>query len=106
MNGFEFYHFLFQNLVPGQMVSHPNGNNNVYNFIQWIGNDINDMSLQFDMHNGNIKSIPRNIIELAKEAFNADQDVIINGPWLIQNEYNRGSCAASVLRFLLETYQD
>jgi hypothetical protein len=100
MNGFEFYQYLFNNLIPGQIISEPNQNGNTYNFIQWQNNG----SLKFDMHNGNIKSIPQIIIVLAKDAFNHDPNIYINNAWLLANGYRRGGCAANVLRYLLENY--
>jgi len=104
MNGFEFYLFLLETLLAGQVIAEPNANGNIYNFLRWLDYGNNGFSLQFDMHNGNIKSIPRDIIVLAKDAYNANPEVNIDGPWLIDNDYHRGSCAASVLRYLLENY--
>lgn len=96
----EFYNYLVEHLIPEQVISLPNRNGNIYFFSRWLQNG----NLQFNMGNGNIKSIPPDIINLAKSNFDANDNFRVNGPWLSNNNYRQGGCTKNVLNYLLLTY--
>lgn len=96
MNGVAYYAYLQNILVPGMNLG------NGYSFNGWLLKPDGTKSLQFNISQNNRKSIPRNIIISARNAYNNQTNIDNN--WLIQQGCNRGWCLVHVLNYLFQQY--
>lgn len=90
MEGLQFYFNLIKSLTVNQDVAG-------YRFIKW-----HEGQPQFEITGTNSKSIPAEILIIAK--YSRDQGIDITQEWLVQNGCNRGWCLATIINELLDNY--